>query len=206
MKTYSGMWNHNIAGAVVSFLPYFVQPIFWLWIVNECVNHVGCVGLCGGCTTLHSVVFSKSVGFSITRTWKPACVECATIFAHNEHWYTRPTKKNRSSFTRHTLWLRSFIGVLCSDGTLTWLIYCCCAVTRRKQRFIATISLWTFRLLSPRSDFINFDWRVLCILFASRRLNSISLIILLNTMGLYHEFVGSELTASCLKPLNIWTD
>lgn len=53
-ETYSGVWHHHVAGAVVALLPYFVQPILGLRIVDECVNHVGCVGLCGGRATLHS--------------------------------------------------------------------------------------------------------------------------------------------------------
>lgn len=32
-ETYSCMWNHNIAGAIMAFLPNFIKPILWLWIV-----------------------------------------------------------------------------------------------------------------------------------------------------------------------------
>lgn len=61
--TYSCMRDHNIAGAVVAFLPNFVQPIFWLWIVCECFNHVGRMVTNGICAALHSVrivVFASS--------------------------------------------------------------------------------------------------------------------------------------------------
>lgn len=34
------MRDHNIAGAVVSLLPNFIQPILWLMVVGECVNHI----------------------------------------------------------------------------------------------------------------------------------------------------------------------
>lgn len=53
--TYSCMRDHHVAGAVVALLPDFVQPIFWLWIVCECLNHGGCVGLYGCGAALHSV-------------------------------------------------------------------------------------------------------------------------------------------------------
>lgn len=53
--TYSCMWDHHVAGAVVALLPDFIQPIFGLWIICECINHVGRVALNGICTALHSV-------------------------------------------------------------------------------------------------------------------------------------------------------
>lgn len=46
-ETYSCVWHHNVAGAVVAFLRNFVQPILWLWIVCECFNHFG------WCAALH---------------------------------------------------------------------------------------------------------------------------------------------------------
>lgn len=53
--TYSCMRDHHVAGAVVALLPDFIQPVFGLWIVCECFNHVGCVTLYGCCAALHSV-------------------------------------------------------------------------------------------------------------------------------------------------------
>lgn len=52
--TYCCMWNHNVTRAVMAFLSNFIQPIFWLWIVCERVNHIGCVTLNRCCTALHS--------------------------------------------------------------------------------------------------------------------------------------------------------
>lgn len=46
-ETYGCMWHHNVAGVVVAFLPNFVQPILWLWIVCERINHFVC------CAALH---------------------------------------------------------------------------------------------------------------------------------------------------------
>lgn len=52
--TYSCMRDHHVAGAVVALLPNFVQPIFGLWIIGECINHVGGVVLYGCRAALHS--------------------------------------------------------------------------------------------------------------------------------------------------------
>lgn len=53
--TYSCMRDHNVAGAVVALLTNFIQPIFGLWIVSECVDHIGGVALYGSRAALHSV-------------------------------------------------------------------------------------------------------------------------------------------------------
>lgn len=52
------MRDHDITGAVVSLLSYFIQPIFWLMMICKCVDHiVGCVA-----TALHSIR-KNSFGF-----------------------------------------------------------------------------------------------------------------------------------------------
>ena len=50
--TYCCMRNHNIASAIMALLPDFVEPVLWLMVQCQCVDHIA-----GGCVAaLHSKV------------------------------------------------------------------------------------------------------------------------------------------------------